>query len=370
MIIEFFRSLFLIFMAELGDKTQILAMAFATQYAVGQVLLGVFIGSLLNHGVAVALGFYLAAYIPVDGLRLIAAVAFIGFGIWTLANHDDEETEQASNSFGPVITVALAFFIGELGDKTQLTAITLATQSRYPLVVLSGTVAGMILTSGMGIYVGSKLGKKIPEIAMKIAAAQVCLLFGVIGLYSQLPPEYVTTTNVGLFLALLGIVDWYMIKRFRASCQTDNRTRLRETAEKLYQSVQKVQSEIALICLGEKQCGHCQGDNCPIWLAQAVLAESLVSTDLHTPERAVPKGLSKPFNEEQGAKALAETLTACLACPTKEGNCVFGQARKALETIYLGDELEFHCDVETYLNQVEQRNPTFARKVKQYVKLK
>src|SRR5690606_22932798 len=146
-------------MAEMGDKTQILAMAFATQYQVKKVLMGVFLGSLLNHGIAVALGSYLSSVIPINTIQIIAGISFVGFALWTLKNDDDDEEEgDSKGKFGPVFTVAMAFFIGELGDKTQLTAITLSVDASYPVFILLGTVSGMILTSSLGIYVGSKIG--------------------------------------------------------------------------------------------------------------------------------------------------------------------------------------------------------------------
>ncbi|NLV91773.1 MAG: TMEM165/GDT1 family protein [Firmicutes bacterium] len=91
MIQDYLRATFLIFMAEMGDKTQILAMTFATRFAVGQVLLGVGIGSLLNHGLAVLLGTLLATVIPLTMLRLVAAISFLGFGLWTLTASADDE---------------------------------------------------------------------------------------------------------------------------------------------------------------------------------------------------------------------------------------------------------------------------------------
>src|SRR6056297_3848201 len=144
---EFIKAFMLIFVAEMGDKTQILAMTFATRYSVKKVLLGIFIGSLLNHGLAVALGTVLSKRFPIDRIQIIAGLAFIFFAVWTLRNEDDEEEENEKIKYGAVITVALAFFIGELGDKTQLAAITLAAASKHLLLVLAGTVSAMVATS-------------------------------------------------------------------------------------------------------------------------------------------------------------------------------------------------------------------------------
>ncbi|MFK5884021.1 MAG: TMEM165/GDT1 family protein, partial [Candidatus Izemoplasma sp.] len=115
MITELLRAFIFIFIAEMGDKTQILAMAFATKYNIKKVLLGIFIGSLLNHGLAVLLGNSLTRIIDPSTLQIIAGFAFILFALWSLKMNDDEESVKKKVKYGPVVTVSIAFFIGELG---------------------------------------------------------------------------------------------------------------------------------------------------------------------------------------------------------------------------------------------------------------
>ena len=153
MIGELIRAFFFIFIAEMGDKTQILAMAFATKYKVHKVLLGVFIGSALNHGIAIILGAYLSSLITSGLIQIVAGVSFIFFGLWGLKIGDEEEEEQ-NTRFGPIMAVAVAFFIGELGDKTQLTAMTLSTDAQYPIFILFGTVFDYYLAGISGLYYG------------------------------------------------------------------------------------------------------------------------------------------------------------------------------------------------------------------------
>ena len=151
MVREYVQAALLIFAAEMGDKTQLLAMAFALQFTIGQVLGGVALGSLLNHGLAVALGAYVSHVVPLELIRLIAACGFLAFGLWTLANGGEEDSIHTPSQGHPVLVVALAFFIGELGDKTQLSAIALSSNAVYHWAILAGTVTGMILTSLVGI---------------------------------------------------------------------------------------------------------------------------------------------------------------------------------------------------------------------------
>lgn len=146
----------------MGDKTQIIAMTFATQYKVKDVILGVVFGVAFNHGIAIVLGRFLSKVIPMNLIQIIAGIMFVVFGIMALRDEDADEVKN-KKALSPVTTVALAFFIGELGDKTQLTAMTLSTEGSYPLFILIGTTLGMVATSGLGIFIGSRIGEKIPD---------------------------------------------------------------------------------------------------------------------------------------------------------------------------------------------------------------
>lgn len=260
MLKEFIQAFLLIFIAEMGDKTQILAMAFATKFPVKKVLLGIFLGALLNHGIAVALGSFISVYVPIKTVQMIAGIAFIGFAFWTLKDEDGEEEEdEKRQSFGPVLTVAVAFFLGELGDKTQLTAITLATTAVHPAVILAGTVSGMIVTGGIGIFIGKKLGDRIPEFTIKLGAAAVFLFFGVLKL--------VKTVN---FTPLMASVLIFAVLTISAVLLRPQLRRRKEGRQSAYVSAAKalhdhymaVNDQLESICLGTEACGTCKGEKC------------------------------------------------------------------------------------------------------------
>src|SRR5690606_32685181 len=121
-----------------------------------------------------ALGSSLSLIVSLDKVRIASGVLFVLFALLTLAKADDDELESAeSNRYGPVLTVAMAVFISELGDKTQLATITLAGGAQYPLLVLAGTVSGMVMTSAIGILIGSRMGERVPEFAMRVVSALV-----------------------------------------------------------------------------------------------------------------------------------------------------------------------------------------------------
>jgi putative Ca2+/H+ antiporter (TMEM165/GDT1 family) len=172
-------------LAEMGDKTQLLAMAFATKYKASKVLLGVFIATTFNHALAVALGTFVTKYENLNiFIQVIAAISFIAFGLWTIRGDKLEGEENRISKFGPVATVTIAFFLAEMGDKTQLTTIALATKfPDYPLQVLLGTTTGMLIADSIGIIIGVVLCKNIPDRTIKLVSAGIFIVFGLISTY-------------------------------------------------------------------------------------------------------------------------------------------------------------------------------------------
>jgi Ca2+/H+ antiporter, TMEM165/GDT1 family len=181
----YFTSLMFVVLAEMGDKTQLLAMAFASRYRWQIVIWGVFWATLANHLLAVLLGNFLTGVIPLGIIKMMASVSFILFGLWTLRG-DKLNNEDKRFNYSPFWTVAVAFFLAEMGDKTQLATIALATRYQSLLPIWFGTTSGMIIADAIGIIFGIVLGRKIPEKAVKWVAASIFILFGVFGLYEAL----------------------------------------------------------------------------------------------------------------------------------------------------------------------------------------
>lgn len=200
----FLTAVFLVTVAEMGDKTQLLAMAFATRFRATEVLFGVFIATILNHALAVAVGELLTVKIPMAYIQITAAASFIGFGLWTLRGDKLEGEEKKQTRFGPIGTVAVAFFIAELGDKTQLATIALAAKYHAAAMILMGTTIGMLVADAFGIWIAVLLGKRIPENTVKAVSAGIFIVFGILGLYSAIPKSYLNPWTIAVFLALLG----------------------------------------------------------------------------------------------------------------------------------------------------------------------
>ncbi len=173
-------------LAEMGDKTQLLAMAFAARFRASTVLWGVFAATVCNHFLAVLTGHYLTVLLPLPVLQIAASVSFLLFGLWTI--HGDElRGEDRRFRFAPFWTVAVAFFLAEMGDKTQLATVALAAKYQSMAAVLAGTTAAMLAADAMGIGIGVVLGKKIPARIVQWIAAGIFLLFGLGGLYASVP---------------------------------------------------------------------------------------------------------------------------------------------------------------------------------------
>ena len=183
--VAFLTSLGFIILAEMGDKTQLLAMAFATRYVWKTVLWGVFTATLCNHFLAVMVGNYLDHFLPMEYVKTAASAAFIFFGFWAMRG-DTLKNEDKRFHYEPFWTVAIAFFFAEMGDKTQLATVALAADFNTILPVWLGTTAGMVVADAIGIGVGIVLGKKIPERVIKWVAAGIFIAFGIFGLYESL----------------------------------------------------------------------------------------------------------------------------------------------------------------------------------------
>ena len=187
----FIASLIFVVLAEMGDKTQLLAMAFASRFRWQTVMWGVFVATAANHLMAAAAGSYLTMIVPLEGIKIAAAVSFIFFGLWTIRG-DTLSGEDQRYQFSPFWTVTVAFFMAEMGDKTQLATISLAVEYQAILTVWMGTTLGMMVADAFGIVVGIVMGKRIPERVIKWGAALIFIGFGAVGLYENLPKTMLT----------------------------------------------------------------------------------------------------------------------------------------------------------------------------------
>ena len=174
-----------IFVAELGDKSQLLALALAARYQAWPVLAGITIATGVVHGLSVAIGAVVADRLPTSAINIVAGIAFLGFAAWTLRGDRLSEGQAALARRGgrsALFTAAVAFFIAELGDKTMLATITLAT--RYDVFgTWLGSTVGMVAADAIAIGVGRQLGNRLPERTIRITAAALFVAFGALLIY-------------------------------------------------------------------------------------------------------------------------------------------------------------------------------------------
>lgn len=168
-------------LAEIGDKTQLLAFILAARFKKPiPIILGILCATIVNHGLAGALGAWITATISPETLRWILGVSFIGMAVWTLIPDKIEEEEtHIAKKFGVFGATLITFFLAEMGDKTQIATVAMAAHYATPLLVVFGTTLGMLIADVPAVFVGDKLATKIP---MKLVHSIAAGIFALLGL--------------------------------------------------------------------------------------------------------------------------------------------------------------------------------------------
>ena len=175
-------SIGVIFLAELGDKSQLMALAFASRFRARDVLIGITVATAIVHAASVLIGHVAGNALPTSVVNIVAGVAFLLFAIWTMRGDtlNDDESKKARRTKGAaIIAVSSAFFLAELGDKTMLATITLAAD-RNVWGVWIGSTVGMVAADALAILAGSQLARMMPERIIKIVASVLFVAFGLI----------------------------------------------------------------------------------------------------------------------------------------------------------------------------------------------
>ena len=167
-------------LAELGDKTQLLAFLLAARYrAPLPIIAGIVVASLANHALAGAVGAWLAATITPEIMRWIVGLAFLGVAAWLLVPEREEAEIAPQPRYGPFIATLLTFFLAEMGDKTQVATMAMVAHFQAYFLVIAGTTTGMVIANVPAVYIGDRMSQRLPTRAIGIASAFV---FGVLGL--------------------------------------------------------------------------------------------------------------------------------------------------------------------------------------------
>ncbi|MEY3035582.1 MAG: hypothetical protein RLZ34_192, partial [Pseudomonadota bacterium] len=168
-------------LAEIGDKTQLLAFILAARFKKPlPIILGILVATLINHGLAGALGAWITSTISPNVLRWVLGASFIAMASWTMIPDKIEEEEtQFAQRFGVFGATFITFFLAEMGDKTQIATVAMAAHYTAPLMVVMGTTLGMLIADVPAVFAGDKLANKIPMKLVHTIAAAVFLALGV-----------------------------------------------------------------------------------------------------------------------------------------------------------------------------------------------
>jgi putative Ca2+/H+ antiporter (TMEM165/GDT1 family) len=215
-------SLGVVFLAELGDRSQLITMTYALRYRWWVVLTGVAIAAFLAHGVSVTIGHFLGAALPARPLAFVSALAFLIFAVWAWreGTTGDDDVSTAVEPRFALLAVISSFFLAEISDKTTLATLMLASDHDW-IGVLIGSTVGMVCADGLAIGVGVLLHRRLPRQLLHVLASLLFLMFGLWilldGALGWRPAAIAVTTTVALAVAVVGLAQTLRQRRTNAS---------------------------------------------------------------------------------------------------------------------------------------------------------
>ncbi|MBI4204658.1 MAG: TMEM165/GDT1 family protein [Betaproteobacteria bacterium] len=176
----FLVSTLIVAIGEIGDKTQLLALLLSARYRRPlPIIIGILVATLANHTLAAVVGEWIRSAMSPQTLRWALGASFIAIGIWALKPDTIEEKRSAMGGYGVFLVTTSAFFLAEIGDKTQLATVALAARFNDLLLVVVGTTLGMLLANIPAVYLANKAAPRIPIRAIRIVAAGLFIVLGI-----------------------------------------------------------------------------------------------------------------------------------------------------------------------------------------------
>lgn len=170
-------------LAEIGDKTQLLAFILAAKFRKPTpIILGILVATLANHAFAGAVGAWITSVISAEALRWILGLSFIGMAVWTLIPDKFDEDDAKLARLGVFGTTLIAFFLAEMGDKTQVATVALAAQYQALVSVIAGTTLGMMIANVPAVLLGDRIAHRMPVRLVHTVAAGIFALLGILTL--------------------------------------------------------------------------------------------------------------------------------------------------------------------------------------------
>ena len=181
----FLVSTGIVALAEIGDKTQLLSLLLAARYRKPwPIILGILVATLANHALAGAVGTWVTTLIGRDMLRWILGLSFIAMAIWIMVPDKLDDTDAGEERYGVFVATVVAFFLAEMGDKTQVATVALAAQYQALASVVAGTTLGMMLANVPAVLVGDKAAKRLPLKLVHGIAAAIFAALGLLALFN------------------------------------------------------------------------------------------------------------------------------------------------------------------------------------------
>ncbi len=183
----FLVSTAIVTLAEMGDKTQLLSLVLAARFRKPwPIVLGIFVATLANHALAGAVGSWVTTVLGPQVLRWVLGLSFIAMAVWMLIPDKlDDDGDGAAPRFGVFGTTLVAFFLAEMGDKTQVATVMLAAQYSAYFWVVAGTTLGMMLANAPVVWLGDRLVKKVPIRVVHLVSALIFLVLGLLALFAR-----------------------------------------------------------------------------------------------------------------------------------------------------------------------------------------
>lgn len=178
-----FGSILLVALAEIGDKTMLLAIMLAARFCKPMpIIAGIFVATIVNHALAAWAGAGIAGLLDGFGFQLAVALSFLAMAAWTLIPDQLEDEQRKKHvRFGPFLTTTVAFFLAEMGDKTQIATVALGARYQAVGLVAAGTTIGMMIANVPAVFLGERICRVLPMQAVRIGAA---LVFGAVGIWA------------------------------------------------------------------------------------------------------------------------------------------------------------------------------------------
>ena len=181
----FLTSTGLVAVAEIGDKTQLLAIVLATRFRRPlPIIAGILLATLANHALAAFAGQVAAAFLEGQWFRLAVAASFVAMGLWTLVPEKLDEDEQPRARGGAFLTTLVAFFLVEMGDKTQIATVALGARFENLIAVTAGTTLGMMIANAPVVWLGERITRRVPIRAVHVVSAVIFLVLGLVAIFT------------------------------------------------------------------------------------------------------------------------------------------------------------------------------------------